>query len=159
VELAIMVIFNDHCIPTAGPCEELDAPGERKNDSGWKLVRRGYEDQFCVLRKSSGIQALTINGDRQQSGTGGAKHFSYSRIVRVFDCYAITALDKHSSNEIERLLGAIDDNHLRRITDYGSRTPYVSADGFTQVKTTDSFAVIEVANGRHSCMPHQDPPP
>jgi hypothetical protein len=159
VELTIVVIFDDHRILAASPFEELNAPGERKSHAGWKLVRRRYEDHFGVLRKASGIEAVAIDRDRQQPGTGSAEHFSYAVIVRLLDCHTVAAFYEHTSNEIERLLGAVDDNHLGRVADYRTGAAHMGADGFAQVEAPNRFAVVKLANWRHPRMPQQDAPP
>ena len=154
-----MVIFDDDRVLAASPFEELDAPGERKRHAGWKLVRRCYEDHFGVLRKASGIEAVAIDRDRQQPSAGGAEHFSYAVIVRLLDCYAVAAFYEHTSNEIERLLGAVDDNYFGRVADDRTGAAQMGADGFAQVEAPNRFAVVKLANRRHPRMAQQDAPP
>jgi hypothetical protein len=159
VELTIVVIFDDHRIFAASPFEELNAPGERKSHAGWKLVRRRYEDHLGVRRKASGIQAVAIDRDRQQLSTGSAEHFSYAVIVRLLDCHTVTAFYEHTSDEIERLLGAVDNNHLRRLADDRTGAAQMGADGFAQVEAPNRFAVVKLANRRHPRMAQQDSAP
>ena len=56
-------------------------------------------------------------------------------------------LDEDPDNEIERLLGATDDNDLRRIADHCARAPQVSGDGFAKREAPGSRAVIKLAHG------------
>jgi hypothetical protein len=79
--------------------------------------------------------------------------------VRLLDGHTVAAFYEHTSNEIESLLGAVDDNDLRRLANYRTGAAHMSADGFAQVEAPDRFAVVKLANRRHSCMPQQDLPP
>jgi hypothetical protein len=148
-----VVIFYDHGILAASPFEECNAAGEREGHAGWKLMRWGNEDHFGVLGKASRIEAVAIDRDRQQAGSGSAEDFSYAVVVRLLDCHTVAAFYKHTSDEIERLLGAVDDNDLGRVADYRTGAAQVGADGFAQVEASYCLAVVKLANRRHPRVP------
>ncbi len=88
--------------------------------AGGELVRRRDEDHSGVLGKPRGVEAVAIDGDWHQPCSGSAEYLSDAVVVRVFDGDAVATLDEDAGDEVERLLGAVDDDDFGWIADDGA---------------------------------------
>jgi hypothetical protein len=77
----------------------------------------------------------------------------------IFDGYGIAAFEQHTHYEIERLLGAVHDDHVRGVADHGTRAAEMGADSFAQRGAAGGGTVIEMRDGGFACTPQQDAPP
>jgi hypothetical protein len=122
-------------------------------------VRRGDKDQASPFGQLGWIQAFAIDRHRQQLGSGGAKHFSCAVILRVFNGYAVAALDEYPGNQIDGLLRTIDDDHFRRIARHAPRAPKMSTNGFAQDAAPSRLTILELADWALSQMAQKGPSP
>jgi hypothetical protein len=80
-------------------------------------------------------------------------------IERIFDGDAIAAFEQHAHDEIERLLRAIHDDHLRRLAGHRAGTAQMGADRFTQRGAAGRGAVVELGYRGFARAAKQDAPP
>ena len=91
--------------------------------------------------------------------SGSAQHFACAVVLRIFDGYAVAAFDEYPRNEIDSLLGAIDDDDFRGIADDGAGAAQVRGDGFAKCEAADGRAVVQLANTGLAGVAQQDAPP
>src|SRR5580704_16970092 len=82
-EFAIVIVLHHDRVFASGPIEQREAPSERKNRAGGKLVRGCYEGDAGILRQLGGIQAVAINWHRLQARSCGAKYFPGALVLRI----------------------------------------------------------------------------
>jgi hypothetical protein len=104
MELTVMVVFDNNCVLASGPIQERNAPRERQNGTGWKLVRRGHKDQASLFGEPGWIQAVAVDWDGEQVSAGGAKNFARAVVMWILDGYTVAAFYQHTGDEIQSLL-------------------------------------------------------
>src|SRR5215472_17004051 len=75
--------------------------------------------------------------------SGRAQNFPRTLIAWIFDGDSMPALDQHSSDQIEGLLGTVHNHNLRRIADYSAGPSQMDADGFSQSCIPARIAIIQ----------------
>src|SRR5579872_861509 len=91
---------------------------------------------------------MLINWHGQETRTGGAQNLNRSQVGRILDGDRVPALDQHTRDQIERLLGPVNDDHTVWITVYGARPPEVSADRLSQQPVAGSESIVELGYRR-----------
>src|SRR5262249_49409159 len=100
-ELAIVVILHDYRSPALGPLQKLQAPGQREDGAGGKLVGWSHEGEAGLRRQPGGIQSFAIHLYRQQTRAGGTQDLPRALVTRVFDGDLIAALDQYPGDQVE----------------------------------------------------------
>src|ERR1017187_8179236 len=113
---------------------------------------RGDKDQACLFGELCRVQAVAVDRYRKQPGSGGAEHFSRAVILRIFNGYAVAALDEDPGNKIDGLLRTIDDDYFRRIANHAARAAKMRADGFAQDAAPSRLTIVELADWALSQM-------
>src|SRR5215813_6684523 len=111
------------------------------------------------LRQFPCPHTFAVDGNGDDMGSSGAQNLARALVAGIFDCDTVSAFDENAGDQIERLLRAVDYQHLRRFTYHGARAPKVSADCFTQGKVAARRTVVELRDGSPTGATHQGPPP
>src|SRR5262249_56261001 len=127
--------------------------------AGWKLMRWRDESDPRAIRETRGIQAVAIDGDSVKAGAGRAENFSCTLILGIFDSNTIAALEKEARGEVEGLLRAVDDVHLRWVAGHGARTAEGRGRGLGRGQTGNRRPLSNVAYLTTGGVAHQRRPP
>ena len=122
-------------------------------------MRRRHEQQPRPRRQRRRIEPVTIDGHGGHAGAGRAQHLTRPLVERILDDDAVAALDEHPRDQIERLLRAVDDDHLRGVAGNRSRLPQVRGDRLAQGGEAGGVAVVEAADRGPPRAAVQQPPP
>ena len=122
-------------------------------------MRGGYEGNPSARRQLGRVQAVAINRHWKQTSTSSTKYLSRALITRIFDCDSVAPFDQNTNNQVQCLLRAVHNHHLRRIADGSTRPSQVGADGFPQGNVPGCGTIIKLVNRRFPRAPQEDAPP
>src|SRR5215468_4743007 len=80
------------------------------------------------------------------SGPGRAQHLPRALIYRILDRNLVARLDQDPRDQVQRLLRAVDDDHLRGVAHDRARSPQMRGDRFTQRLGPFRRTVVELAD-------------
>src|SRR5215469_3612700 len=158
-KFAVIIVLDNECVPPFCPLQQSDAPCQRKNGPSRELVRGRHKRQTSTRWELCGINAIAIHCCREQLRSGGAQYFPGPLVPWIFDSDSMAALDQHSSNQIEGLLGTVHNNDLRRIADYGAGPSQMGADGLSQGRIPASITIVQTGYRPFARAAQQNAPP
>src|SRR5581483_739188 len=80
-------------------------------------------------------------------------------VARIFERDLVTGLQQNPRDEIQRLLGPIDDYDLRRVAIDRAGAPQVRADGLPQTCISAGVAIVELRDRNLACALEQQSAP
>ena len=105
------------------------------------------------------IEAVAIYWHRKQAGSCSAEIFRVCLDIAVFDGDGVAAFDEDARDQVERLLRAVDDDHLRGIADDRAGATDMDGDGSAQREASGGGAVVEFAHRSFAGMAQENAAP
>gem|GEM_PF-4347960 len=103
--------------------------------------------------------ALIVHRHRQEISPIGGEHLPGRPVARVLHGYSVTRLKQYPGQQIQRLLGSVDDDHLLRSTSDSARSSQVGGNLFSQRAIASRVAVVHGLMPSGSPLTGQQPPP
>src|SRR5215831_19617583 len=141
------------------PGEQGEAASHGQNGSGRKLVRRRDESHSNSRRQTIWIDPVPVYRNRDQLSSGGTQDFPRALIAGIFDGDFVSRFNQHSRNQVESLLGSVDDNHLFGIAHDGARSSEVRTDRTAERNASGGEGVVELSHPGLPCTTGKDAPP
>ena len=161
-ELRGVVVLDDPGARATRPGQQFKPPRHRERDAERILVRGGDVDGARVRRPRHALshdQSLRVDRNRLQRRAGRGERADGGRIGRVLDPDRRARSDQHPRGDVDGLLGARGDDHLRRRADHAARGAQVVGDGGAQIRVAGRLGVAEVLRPERAQRPPRGPAP